>query len=487
MLADGSGGGERYEGTVKSWKEPWGWLSSPAAGQDVFCHIQDLVRGRLSKDVVVSFELGTDQKSGKPRALNIEVMGSDDLDLGNGERLTGTITSWKEAWGWIACPDLEENIFGHKEDILNADVIFTGLEINTEVRFEVGTDAKSGKPRAKKIQIVGQEERYTGEIVSWKEQWGWIKSSQIDDGDVFAHSDDLLTIVQVGVRVSFELGTDVKSGRRRAKKIAAVGKKGCGKGGGGMPMMPLPMQPMPMEYGRAPRPMEYGRKGGKMQMMPPMDPGYGYGCGGYGPAGGFGGYAPPSSYSGKGGLPTPQAFIGQRLEGTVLSWKAQWGFVTSPLFGGDLFAHEEDVKGSGGPPAINSRVMFTPGTDNKGRMRALQIQPIGSGGSGKRKAERDEPRAGEADFEELERSGSTIEGSVTSWKSAWGWISSPHFAGDIFAHKEDVQSGEEPLQGQQVFFTVARDHKSGRWRAKTISTDGLDNRGSPPKRRRNYV
>merc|ERR1712194_628931 len=102
------------------------------------------------------------------------------------------------------------------------------------------------------------------------------------------------------------------------------------------------------------------------------------------------------------------------------------------------------------------------------------IQPLGGGkGSSKRKAGAPaKERPGEADFELLE--GSVIEGECSSWKEAWGWIQSPSYAGDLFAHIEDVLSGEALASGQKVFFTVARDHKSGRWRAREISASTLE-------------
>lgn len=241
------------------------------------------------------------------------------------------------------------------------------------------------------------------------------------------------------------------------------GKGDYGKGYGGMPMMDYSGMANPFG-GKGPMMEHYGGKG---------DP--------------FGGKGPMMQYGGKGGLPGPQAFIGQKLEGRILSHKDPWGWISCPLFGGDLFAHSEDMKFPGDAfPPVGSQVFFTPGTDNKGRMRALQISTGGKGGGGgggggkKRKADNGAPkeRAGEADFEQLE--GSVIEGEVSSWKSPWGWIKSESFAGDLFAHKEDVQSGEDLAPGSQVFFMVARDQKSGRWRARQIN----DGEGGGEKRQR---
>lgn len=475
----------RYEGSIKSWREPWGWISSPEAGQDVFCHVQDVVSGHIGKDAHVSFELGTDEKSGKPRARNIEVHGvTQRLETETGPRITGTIKSWKEAWGWINSDQLQEAIFGHREDLVNVQPGHS-LQPDMEVRFDVGTDDKSGKPRAKRIELVDQPEQFIGKVASWKDAWGWISCEKLAaDGDVFAHSDDLLTIVQVGERVTFELGSDIKTGKRRARNISAIGGKACGKKGG-MPMA----QPVPM----------MGKGQAHMAMSPMMaSGGKGWDSKGYGKA------APSASMGGKGGGGVgPQAYIGQRLEGQVTTWKDKMGWISCHLFEGDLFAHVEDLQGP--IPAVGSSVSFTPGTNREGKMRALMIAPSGggyasaggaypgygkgaalaggcgyagygagaafAGGAGKgvvrKRPAENAPRPGEDDFQQLE--GLVVEGEVSMWREAWGWISSFSFKGDLFAHKEDILSGEDLYPGQHVFFMVSRDHKSARWRATQIN------------------
>jgi len=429
--------GQRVDGVVKSWKGAWGWIEVPAVGGDVFAHVEDVLGGAavINKEAAVSLELGTDPKSGKPRALKVQV-----TSQAGGPRMAGKVEQWKDAWGWITSPDGSfENIFGHREDFLNGE--FAHVSAGQDVTFEAGTDEKSGKPRAKRIELVGvsagRGQKFYGEILSWKDQWGWITCPKVDGGDVFAHSDDLLTVVQVGMRVSFELGEDQK-GRRRARSISAAGvggKNGGGKGGYQMAVMSTPPS-----YGKG----HFGGKGG---------------CA-------FGN-AMPFPMGGKGGLPGPQAFIGQRLDGQVTMWKENWGWISCPHFGGDIFSHAEDVQG-GATPAIGSRCQFIPGTDNKGRMRALQIRLMGAGGKGSSQGvKRQRPQEDLGGYE-----GSVIEGEVKNWKSPWGWIGSPQFQSDIFAHKEDVVTGEELTPGMVVQFLVARDAKSGRWRAKQITPQG---------------
>merc|ERR1712176_58389 len=134
----------------------------------------------------------------------------------------------------------------------------------------------------------------------------------------------------------------------------------------------------------------------------------------------------------------------------------------------------EDIH-DGAVPVVGSPVLFTIGSDNKGRLRARMMQvgrlPPSNGGFMKKRkvcdfgSIQDSPKG----FEPFD--GQVLEGEVASWKSPWGWIRAPGFGGgDLFAHKEDVESGEELDEGQHVTFTVGRDPKSGRWRALQICT-----------------
>jgi len=65
--------------------------------------------------------------------------------------------------------------------------------------------------------------------------------------------------------------------------------------------------------------------------------------------------------------------------------------------------------------------------------------------------------------------GQYCEGTVRTWKIPWGFIQSSSFRGDLFAHKEEVISGQDLEPGQSVSFVMGRDPKSGRWRATMIN------------------
>jgi len=461
--------GQRLEGTLNSWKSPWGWVSCPRLGSDLFVHSEDLISGVLTKGATISFEVGADPKSGKHRARKIEVTG---LEMGEGDaagaldgegRVDGVVARWKEPWGWFSCPAEEKEVFAHREDVIGGDP-YVPLETGQACTFIVGTDPKSGRRRALRIAVAVQGERLQGKIASWKEQWGWISCKQLEaEGDIFAHKEDFCSgrTGEPGMLCTFEVGVDAK-GRRRAKKIAVAGGGGGAMGKGAC-----------VSYGTgAGCKGGYGCKGdfGKGAYGCKGD----FGCkGGYGFKGGYGmgmGMMPMMYKGGKGcwkgGPPSPQQFVGQQLNGIVSSWKDQWGWISSPLMVGDVFAHSEDLD-SGKQLSVGEHVVFTVGYDAKGRVRAKQIHGGNMPGKKRKKGGDDSERKG---FEGHE--GEVLEGEVASWKSPWGWIKCQEYQGDLFAHKEDIATGEDLAVGQPVTFTVGRDEKSGRWRAVEITALG---------------
>lgn len=505
---------QRLVGTVTSWKSPWGWVNCPGLGGDLFAHEEDLVSGVLARGVQVSFEAGTDPRSGRPRALQIEGVSSpsghvvDSVSAGLktfgsvaaksellesfGPRFEGVVASWKEPWGWISCSQEEKDVFVHREDMLGADPNIP-LEAGLEVTFEIGLDPKTGRKRALKIEVPSQENRLNGVVTSWKDQWGWVSCAEIEDGDIFAHREDLPdgAWVEVGTPVTFELGADDK-GRRRATRIGVCGPAVHTVGKGGCLSNTLPTAPVKGAF-----------KGNSLGFVDKVVAGKGcnastaaaaavaaasvQGCGSLAGCTGFGGkghakgdmvqvvYVPvPAASAPKGGLRKgavagPAGFLGQRLNGLVASWKDAWGWISNPLFGTDIFAHSEDVA-EGTDLAVGSPVVFTVGKDTKGRIRARQIEPPGGlavdGGMAAQKRKELQGREGQA-----------LEGVVISWKSPWGWIRTPGIEGDLFAHLQDVPSGEELTVGQTVSFLVGRDQKTQRHRAVHIvasSSVGVD-------------
>jgi len=442
--------GQRFEGTVTSWKPPWGWVTSPGVEGDVFVHQDDVSAGSVEIGVNVTFEVGTHAKTGKPRAINIEVLGSHAVAGGDGMRVQGVVKSFKPPWGWVSKPTGDGDVFAHLDDVVDGKELQEGQRVS----YVMGLDEKTGRPRALRIEAVGPWRssdgptvgtgRSAGIVTNWREKWGWITGLDAE-GDVFAHEDDVLNgaIPHLGAEVTFVIGND-KQGRRRAKQIVVNrGGQGGSTGGGIKPAQAALPQPGP-----------------KKQTTTPTFAPKGKGSGGF-TTGGKG------KDKGKGKAVTngPADFFGMSMEGHVTVWKDKWGWVSNPNFqGSDIFAHIDDVL-DGSPPAVGTHVKFVVGCDAKGRVRALAIRPATAPAAAGAAATKGKKRKAPVDkgFEAAE--GEVLEGTVASWKTTWGWVRTEGFSGDVFAHRDDVVDASEPQVGQTVQYTVGRDEKSGRWRA----------------------
>merc|ERR1712048_1552556 len=93
-------------------------------------------------------------------------------------------------------------------------------------------------------------------------------------------------------------------------------------------------------------------------------------------------------------------------------------------------------------------------------------------------AKRAPAKAKEKDFAGFD--GQVLEGEVTSFKGAWGWINSSEFSTDLFAHVDDIADDKKILKvGQTVSFTVGQ-KDDGKWRALDITVTGE----APPKKQK---
>jgi cold shock protein len=64
-------------GTIKMFNDErgFGFITPDAGGPDVFFHISALREGdEVAKGTAVSFEVGTDPKSGKTKAVSVDLM-----------------------------------------------------------------------------------------------------------------------------------------------------------------------------------------------------------------------------------------------------------------------------------------------------------------------------------------------------------------------------------------------------------------------------
>eukprot|EP00928_Gymnodinium_smaydae_P001076 TRINITY_DN1039_c0_g2_i1.p1 TRINITY_DN1039_c0_g2~~TRINITY_DN1039_c0_g2_i1.p1 ORF type:complete len:274 (+),score=49.29 TRINITY_DN1039_c0_g2_i1:156-977(+) len=165
--------------------------------------------------------------------------------------LSGTVKKFfaEKGWGFIAADDGSGDVFAPARTFSGSDTeIREGLRVN----YEAGVDNSSGKTRASTWSIADGaspaaaavqsavlaaqlQGRGTGTLKKfWPEKgFGFIQKD--DDGtDMFAPSRTFSggdAAIQTGMRVSFEAGTDDKTGKPRASSWSALdpaGMAACG-------------------------------------------------------------------------------------------------------------------------------------------------------------------------------------------------------------------------------------------------------------------
>jgi cold shock protein len=65
------------QGKIKLFNEDkgYGFIKPDDGGTDVFFHVSALREGdQIARDAVVRFEMGVDQKSGKPKAVSVDLV-----------------------------------------------------------------------------------------------------------------------------------------------------------------------------------------------------------------------------------------------------------------------------------------------------------------------------------------------------------------------------------------------------------------------------
>jgi cold shock CspA family protein len=229
---------EELYGTLRSWKEPWGFIVCPERFEgDLFAHRDAFVEAPPPRaDVAgadVAFRRTLDRK-GRPGASQVRflephsIQVPEDPTIGaatpsasvdeNSPHIPGIVRSWKGDWGFIIAPEhLEGDVFAHKDHISGGHC---SLAADAAVTFQVGADEK-GRQTAVNIQSTNRAEdwldvptRLRGSFRSWKQEWGFIVSGSFT-GDLFTHMDNFgrsmsMEHARTGVEVAFYVKQDMK-------------------------------------------------------------------------------------------------------------------------------------------------------------------------------------------------------------------------------------------------------------------------------------
>lgn len=168
----------------------------------------------------VEYEMSYDRRTGKPVAINIRKITSDDLmtKLIKTERVSGVIaTEVSNREGRVAFENLGEFFFlpFTQDDVLDNDIHKIILKAKDKVSFIIVTD-DSGNYRAKDIQLeTSNSVKCQGIISSIKDTFGFIDRSD-NMTNIFFHSSDCPSFksLNIGDYVEFTITT------RKNKELA---------------------------------------------------------------------------------------------------------------------------------------------------------------------------------------------------------------------------------------------------------------------------
>lgn len=375
--AAGPGGMERFVGcmgfrlygTVRSWKEAWGFIVSDSFEGDLFAHNEQLDGNScpMFEGAQVSFEVGVGTKN-RPSAMAIMVEGG--------------VPPWSDEWGNAQADGFT---WGPPQPSGSGNMGGFGA-----------SDVQRASPEDLNA-VVGI--RLEGTIRKWKREWGFVQCDNFQ-GDLFAHIDNTGgAVFEAGDPVWFEVGLDSK-GRHAAINIESAG------GGDGPPFRAPRQQTQATEIaipgrakeedlqafiGQVLRGVVRSWKGewgfiqcdmfegdifahiGNTALQQPL---------GVGEAVNF---EVRMDKKGRHGafeivhVPLPLAeWVGRgECRGSLRSWRDNWGFLVSPSFEGDLFCHETNLK-KGYTPAnlgLGTPLVFTVERDEQGRFTAKGIMP----------------------------------------------------------------------------------------------------------------
>lgn len=415
--------GTRYHGWVRSFKGDWGFINSDQVPGDLFVGLKSNKRVAILREGdQVSFEIKNEGT--KPEAVNVTLVShgglgvpiSSEKDLPSislvqstgpsvraqvghlmGHELMGRIKNFKDTWGFVVSESFEGDLFIHQKNNPQLGKVGPG----DPVKFEVAEDQNStGNWNAVNSQVIQEDllslvgQHVRGVVKSFKGSWGFINSPRFE-GDLFvgAKANPSLQIMglQPGEAVEFEVQSDPKSDRgaqaANLKRVEAV----------------------PMNFSTA----------AMMPMAVASNAMFGM---------------PRAMTSGR-GIKRPEELVGNRVHGTIRSFRGDWGFVVSDAFEGDLFLHQGSNPGVFGLQSGTS-ILFEISM-NKGKAHATNVQIAPPGPDS--------------------MVGQRCRGQVRSFRDTWGFVVSPQFYGDLFfgARSNPALATKNPKEGDNVEFTVA--------------------------------
>jgi len=427
--------GQTCYGSVKSFRDNWGFLVSDQFASDLFFHLRDnpSMTPHPTSGMAVTFTV--DASGSKPKAVNVLSTGDNFAGmpvappsrsmslLTSDGAVSGVVRSFKGDWGFLNSDAFEGDCFFHLRDNPQAQ----GIGVGTAVTFAVSV-SNTGKRQATNMTVVKKEpmeligQTASGTVRSFANSHGFI-ISPIFNGDLFVgmignphlRGQQLMT----GEAVEFTISAD-KNGRPEAVNVQRAGS-------------PAPVAPMQVAW----------------QPAPPA------------------GLLRERSRTPR-GHPAASAAPGEFV-GTVKRFSSGWGFLLCDSIPGDIFVHERDNPGVA-QMGLDSgmQVSFSLAEDKGGKRKAVGVAPVGRGaprpppppppvyGGGQFVQPRPLAALAPAPVPVSARGmpSHRMVGRVKRFKDGWGFLICDQVDGDVFIGKKDNPLIADLVEGQHVSFVL---------------------------------
>lgn len=414
-------------GTLVSFRDGWGLIESPSLAGKLFCGIKDnpvLQSIQPTPGLEVSFELGSNPKDGRDKAVNVSVQ-VKDLSQSIGQRVRGTVKRVTGSFGFASSPQCVGDVLLGTRSLAAAGVGPGALQVGDVVDFEISA-ASNGRFEGTNIQVMGRAQGPAQSFMASVPASAFAGSGSARD------------------RSRTPYGAPALSGGPAAALSAAMPALARLPGGlaalASIPgLMAVPGVAAAVHAAAA----------ASQQHAPAQT------------AGGQGSYS-----------------------GTVRQFREHWGFIVSDQVQGDIYVNMRDNPQLGGPLQVGEAVQFEldyrNSSDRNNGARAVNVQPAGAAHvpsmaprvmSFARPAA---PRPTAAPAQTVP--GGQHTGQLAAFKDGWGWLEAPTLQGQVFFGLKDNQHlAAVPNVGDTLIFEVGLGPK-GRARAVNVQASAVGQR-----------
>jgi len=463
---------QQLTGTVRSFKEQWGFLNSDGVDGDILVHVRDnpgLGPGLQIGDAVY-FDLASN--AGKLRAVNAQRSGIDPAQV-----LHGTVVRFRDGWGLLESSSLDAPLYCGERD--NPHLKEISLAPGDEVSFELGTNPADGRSKAINVspKVCDQGEcigmRVRGAVKTFNNGWGFATSHRFG-GKILLGKQNLLaaglSTLQLGDTIEFEVALSA-SGKYEAVNIAKV------VGSDSWRVKPSTNALRTTHSSKVQVASDAERFRSRS----------------------------PHVFRGSAETSVPAAGGSGRYTGTVRTFRDGWGFIASGQVEGDIYVNAQSSPALGSMPlqpgeSVEFELIYRASERNNGA-QAVDVRRVAGGNGSMRLATPPLPKRALPVQEAVSattgypppppmssafampgtRNGTgrlpLHSGMLTAFKDGWGWIQSSSIQGDVFfGLRDNPHLPAAPNVGDQLAFELGIDPKKGRHKALNVSPSSVGKR-----------